>query len=66
MKCGTRICESEAAYRVHWPGQPICLCCPCALRATRIADAMSFPLTTEPLDPDGLPLALAVLVEKYT
>lgn len=62
MKCGTRSCKLDALYRVHWPGQPICLCRACALRAAGIADAMSFTLTIEPIEPSTPILSVAVLI----
>jgi hypothetical protein len=61
VKCCQKSCDADAEYRVHWPGQPIDVCRPCALRATRIADAMGFTLSVDPLDPDG-PLLTVVVV----
>jgi len=62
MKCGTRTCTTNAAYRVHWPGSPICLCRSCADRAKRIVDVMGFALSVDPLAPD----AVVVLVVPAT
>lgn len=63
MKCGTATCTTDAAYRVLWPGKAIVMCRPCALRASRVSDAMGFDLTVDPLDPDGPPLSVASLVD---
>ena len=43
--CKTLNCDESAQYVVHWPGHDIRLCPQCALRAVRIAESMSFPVS---------------------
>jgi hypothetical protein len=49
--CGQETCLEDAAFVVHWPGRTLKLCARCKDRALRIAEAMGFALTVEPIPP---------------
>ena len=49
FKCETHDCNSEAVFRVHWPGQDKRFCLLCAVRAERVAFLMDFKLSMTPL-----------------
>jgi hypothetical protein len=51
MKCGTTSCSDQAVVVVHWPGQKIEMCGPCAGRARGIAEVMGFDLAITAGDP---------------
>lgn len=54
-KNGDAACETDAAFRVFWPGaSPLDMCALCALRAQQVSAAMSFHLHIEPLYPRQL------------
>jgi hypothetical protein len=51
LPCSTVGCLEAPTVRVYWPGRdpPPRYCATCAFRARRVADAMGFALTIEPL-----------------
>ena len=51
MTCEQANCSREATSVIYWPGKTIICCDGCTERARRVADAMGFLLTVQPMEP---------------
>jgi hypothetical protein len=48
-KCGSVVCDGDAAIRVFWPGKTTDMCIDCAARAIDVSHAMGFRLAVAPV-----------------